>query len=114
MTQSHERHAAAVKEQFDALPPPLDDRAICKGCPHPAECRKKPCLNDIARPSLEGNGFSRLMLPAQAQAFEDALRAGKSLRMITGSLKQYGPAIATPQKFERMKQLSNCQRPGGV
>ena len=100
MMQAHEKHAAAVKAQLDALPPPIDVRAICKGCPHPAECKGKPCLNDIARPALEGRAFSRLMLPAQARAFDEALRDGKSLRMITGSLKKYGPAIATPSKFE--------------
>lgn len=49
---------------------------------------------------MKANAFSRLMLPAQARAFEAALRDGKSLRMITGNLRKYGPAIATPQKFE--------------
>jgi hypothetical protein len=99
MPLTSKAHLAAVKTALDELPPPLHVRATCKGCPHPAECKAKPCLNDIARPSLEANAFSRLMLPAQARAFEDALRAGKSLRMITGGLRQYGPAIASILKF---------------
>ena len=100
MTHSPNDHRSAIKATLDALPPPLYIRAICKACPHPAECRDSPCLNDIARPSLQKNQHSRLMLPEQARAFEAALREGKSLRMITGSIKKYGNAICTPVKYD--------------
>jgi hypothetical protein len=49
MTYSADDHRSAIKATLDALPPPLHVKAICKACPHPAECRGKLCLNDIAR-----------------------------------------------------------------
>ncbi|WP_445488109.1 hypothetical protein [Rhodopseudomonas sp. RCAM05734] len=98
--QPHETHRALVGAALDALPPPLHVKAICKGCPHPAECKGKPCLNDIARPLLEANAFSRLMLPAQARGVEAALREGKSLQTITSSLVRHGAAVCTPSKFK--------------
>lgn len=100
MTYSAEHHRSAVKAALDALPPPLHVKAICKACPHPAECRGKLCLNDIARPLLETRNFSRFLMPSQALAVEAAFREGKSVRMIMGGLAKYGPAICTTSKFE--------------
>jgi hypothetical protein len=100
MTYSADDHRSAIKATLDALPPPLHVKAICKACPHPAECRGKLCLNDIARPLLEARGFSRFLMPSQALAVEAAFREGKSVRMIMGGLAKYGPAICTTSKFE--------------
>lgn len=101
MTYSADDHRSAIKATLDALPPPLHIKAICKACPHPAECRGKPCLNDLARPMLENNQHSRLMLPQQAQLFAERVRAGVTRRRLTNGTTRFGATyVCTPQKFD--------------
>ena len=100
MGLSSDEHRAAIKHLLSALPPPLHDRAICKGCPHPQDCRNRPCLNDLARSFLQQNNFPNLMLPAQAIAFEKALRGGKSVRMLTVG-GNCGRPIVSLDKFNK-------------
>jgi hypothetical protein len=91
MGLSSDEHRAMINQMLSALPPPLHDRAICKGCPHPQECRNKPCLNDLARPLLQVNQPTRLMLPDQVRSFEAGLQSGLPLRSL---LTDYGRATA--------------------
>jgi hypothetical protein len=71
----------------------------CSQCPHPNDCLNVgACLNDLNAPLIASGQFPRRMTPAQANEFMEALRAGRTLRRISGGGK-FGPAIASPKKF---------------
>jgi hypothetical protein len=79
---------------------------VCSQCPHPNDCLKVgACLDHLNAPLIASGQFPRRMTPAQANEFMAALRAGRSLRRISGGLKKFGPAIASPKKFRTHCEL---------
>jgi hypothetical protein len=72
----------------------------CAICPHQSDClRVGDCLDNINAPLIASGQFPRRMTPMQANEFMAALRAGRTLRRISGGGKKLGPAIASLKKF---------------
>ena len=72
----------------------------CVACPHQSDCLRVGCLDEINTKYLAShrNQYPRLMMPAQANEFMAALRAGKTIKRITNGGK-IGRMIATVAKF---------------